>query len=129
MNTPTALARWHHLVRDRDASALPALIAEGAVFHSPIVHSPQVGKPLVLAYLGAALKVLGQDNFRYVREWADADGAVLEFVVDLDGVTVNGVDMLTWNGAGEIVDFKVMLRPLKAIQLIQQRMAERLQAR
>lgn len=126
MSTPEALAQWHQLVRDRNAAALPALIADGAVFHSPIVHSPQVGKPLVLAYLGAALQVLGQDSFRYVREWADTDGAVLEFVVELDGIAVNGVDMLSWNSAGQIVDFKVMLRPLKAIQLIQQRMAERL---
>lgn len=129
MSTPPALARWHQLVVSRDASALPALIADAAVFHSPVVHSPQVGKPLVQAYLAAALQVLGHDSFRYLHEWVSADSAVLEFQVDLDGLSINGVDMLRWNAAGQIVEFKVMLRPLKAIQWVQQQMAQRLQAR
>jgi len=55
--------------------------------------------------------------------------AVLEFQVEIDGVAVNGVDMIRWNDEGRIVDFKVMIRPLKAINLIHQRMAAMLQAR
>lgn len=129
MSMPLALARWHQLVASRDADALPALIADDAVFHSPVVHTPQVGKALVQAYLGAALQVLGHDSFRYLHEWVSADSAVLEFQVELDGLNVNGVDMLRWNAAGQIVEFKVMLRPLKAIQWVQQQMAQRLQAR
>jgi hypothetical protein len=54
---------------------------------------------------------------------------VLEFAVEIDGLQVNGVDMLTWNEAGRIVEFKVMIRPLKAMLLIQQKMAAVLQAR
>jgi hypothetical protein len=83
---------------------------------------------LALLYLGAAFKVFFNESFRYVRELADGDGAILEFQLEIDGITVNGVDMIRWNGDGMITEFKVMLRPLKAINLIHQKMAVMLQA-
>ena len=122
------LETWHRMVRTQDASGLPALLAEDAVFHSPVVHTPQRGRQLAAAYLGAAFHVLFNPTFRYVRETVAADHAVLEFQVEMDGISVNGVDMITWNDVGQIVEFKVMLRPLKAINLIHQRMAAMLQA-
>lgn len=124
----TVLARWHDIVRSRDPRALDALLAEEVVFHSPVVHSAQVGKAVTAQYLSAALRVFFNDSFRYVREVTAANEAVLEFVVDIDGITVNGVDMITWNDDGRIVAFKVMIRPLKAIQLIHEKMAAMLQA-
>lgn len=127
--TLSPLATWHQIVKTRHAAGLDALLAEDVVFHSPVVHTPQKGKAVTLAYLGAALQVFCNDSFRYVRELTAAQQAVLEFLVEIDGIEVNGVDMLRWNDAGQIVEFKVMVRPLKAIQLIHQQMAAMLQAR
>jgi hypothetical protein len=120
---PRAIARWHEIVASRDARGLDALLAEDVVFHSPVVHTPQAGKPVVTAYLAAAISVLGGETFRYLHEWYADRSAVLEFQAEIDGITVNGVDMIAWNDADRIVEFKVMIRPLKAIQLIHQRMA------
>jgi ketosteroid isomerase-like protein len=122
------LATWHRLVRTNDASGLAALLADDAVFHSPVVHTPQRGKAIVARYLGAAFHVFFNPTFRYVREIAGPSDAMLEFETEIDGVQVNGVDLIRWNDAGLIVDFKVMVRPLKAINLIHQRMAAMLQA-
>jgi hypothetical protein len=122
------LATWHRLVRTNDASGLAALLADDAVFHSPVVHTPQRGKAIVARYLGAAFHVFFNPTFRYVCEIAGPSDAMLEFETEIDGVQVNGVDLIRWNDAGLIVDFKVMVRPLKAINLIHQRMAAMLQA-
>ena len=122
------LAAWHALVGARDASGLDALLADDVVFHSPVVHTPQRGKMLAMQYLRAAVQVFGNPTFRYVRELAGPRDAVLEFEVEIDGLQVNGVDMIRWNEDGKIVDFKVLLRPLKAVLGIQQLMAARLQS-
>jgi len=115
------------MVEQGDPSGLDDLLAEDAVFHSPIVHSPQHGKALVKLYLQAAFAVLFGDSFRYVRELEGEHDAVLEFVAEVDGIHVNGVDLIRWNDEGRIVDFKVMIRPLKAIQLMHRRMLEMLE--
>ena len=124
----TAIANWHRIVQSRDAAGLDTLLAENVVFHSPVVHTPQVGKALTRLYLQAALGVFFNKTFRYVREIVGDHDAVLEFVVEIDGIEVNGVDMISWDGEGRITDFKVMLRPLKAINLVHQKMAAMLQA-
>ncbi len=126
--TLNALARWHQLVEGRNADGLDSLLSDNVVFHSPVVHTPQVGKAITKQYLGAAYRVFGNESFRYVREIAGGRDAVLEFQVEIEGISVNGVDMLKWDEAGQIVELKVMLRPLKAVNLIQQKMAEMLQA-
>lgn len=117
------LARWHAALLARDPALIPPLLADDAVFHSPVVFAPQVGKPLVAMYLAAAFAVLGEGPFRYVREVAAGRDAVLEFETRIDDTDINGVDLIRWNEAGLIVDFKVMLRPMRAITLVQQRMA------
>jgi ketosteroid isomerase-like protein len=119
---------WHRIVEKRDVQGLDALLADDAVFHSPVVHTPQVGKSITKKYLTAAFHVFFNETFRYVRELQGNRDAVLEFEVQLDGITVNGVDMIKWNDAGKITEFKVMLRPLKAVNLIHQKMAQALQA-
>ncbi len=122
------LSTWHQLVKTHDAAGLDILLDENAVFHSPVVHKPQVGKEITRRYLAAAFEVFFNPSFRYVREVKAERDAVLEFEVELDGIVVNGVDMIRWNDAGKITEFKVMLRPLKAVNLIHQKMAAQLQA-
>jgi hypothetical protein len=121
------LDTWHRLVRTQDPSGLDDLLAEEAVFYSPVVHTPQRGRKLTASYLSAAFKVFFNPTFRYVREIAGPSDALLEFETEIDGVLVNGVDLIKWNETGRIVEFKVMLRPLKAVNLIHQRMAAMLQ--
>ena len=123
-----ALDSWHQLLATQDAKGLQTLIAENAVFHSPVVHTPQIGRTLTTLYLSAAFKVFYNDTFRYVREVVGPTDAILEFEVEIDGIKVNGVDMMKWNTDGQIVDFKAMLRPLKAVNLIHQKMAAMLEA-
>jgi hypothetical protein len=126
--TDSPLKTWHHLVRARDPSGLSALVTEDAIFYSPVVHTPQRGRTLVVAYLSAAFRVFFNPTFRYVREIVGHSNAVLEFETEVDGILVNGVDLIKWNDAGQIVEFKVMLRPLKAINVIHERMAAMLRA-
>ena len=120
---------WHRIVENRDVQGLDALLADEAVFHSPVVHTPQVGKAITKKYLAAAFQVFFNESFRYVRELQGDRDAVLEFELMLEGITVNGIDMIKWNEAGKIIEFKVMLRPLKAVNLIHQKMAEMLRLR
>lgn len=123
------LARWHaYMEGGSDPALLAAMLAEDAVFHSPVVHTPQAGKAVVMAYLVAASHVLGNDTFHYVRELVDGDEMMLEFVTELDGTTINGVDIIRWNAEGKIEDFKVMVRPLKAINKVWEMMAAQLTA-
>ena len=126
--TEHPLETWHRLVRTHDPSGLDALLAEDAVFHSPIVHTPQRGRRLSALYLSAAFHVFFNPTFSYVRQIVGPSDAMLEFQTEIDGIVVNGVDLIKWNESGQIVDFKVMVRPLKAINLIHQRMAAMLQS-
>ncbi len=125
---PDTLARWHELVKYQDVAGLDLLLADKVVFYSPIVHAPQAGKQITKRYLTAAFHVFFNESFEYVRELANGHGAVLEFQVEIDGIFVNGVDMIKWDKDGKIVEFKVMLRPMKAIKLIHEKMASLLAA-
>lgn len=123
------VAAWHaYMDGGGDPHALRDMLAEDAVFHSPVVHSPQAGRDKVFAYLHAASHVLGGDDFRYEREIIDGDQAMLEFATTLDGIHINGVDIIRWNDDGKIIDFKVMVRPLKAINKVWEKMSEMLAA-
>jgi len=120
------IERWHEHVERGDPALLDSLIAEDCVFQSPAVHSPQQGKAITLKYLRAAMAVLNNETFRYLDQWVLADKAVLEFEAEVDGLIVNGVDMIWWNEAGQITRFKVMVRPLKALNGLVARMAAEL---
>jgi hypothetical protein len=121
------VAAWHTLLKTKDAAGLDAILADNVVFYSPVVHTPQEGKLITTLYLTAALHVFVNDSFKYLREVASDNNAVLEFMTVIDGITVNGVDMLTWGTDGRITEFKVMVRPLKAINLIHKMMGEMLE--
>lgn len=118
----TGLARWHEFAKDSDPDRLDELIADDAVFYSPIVHTPQTGKALVKMYLTAAGVVFFSDSFNYVGEWHSNEGVVLEFETEIDGISVNGIDMIRFNSAGQIMEFKVLIRPLKAVNMVHQKM-------
>ena len=122
--TPPVIRRWIEIIDSRRNEDLDTLLAEDAVFFSPAVFTPQEGRAKVMAYLTAAVKVFGDSNFHYVEQWYGERSAVLEFAADIDGIHVNGIDMIHWNDDGQIVSVKVMLRPVKALQTIIPKMAE-----
>ena len=122
----TGIEGWHSVLASRDFSLLDELLSDDCVFHSPVVHSPQEGKELTKMYLTAAASVLLESQFRYVREVVGSNDAVCEFTAEIEGVVINGVDMIAWNDEGKIVDFKVMVRPLKAMNLLHRLMGAEL---
>ncbi len=121
------LDRWHAVVKTRDPKALSALLADDVIFHSPVVHTPQRGHAITMAYLMGAMHVLNNASFRYERQIVGERDALLEFTTEIDGIQVNGIDLIRWGDDGRIVDFKVMVRPLKGMQILHQRMGEMLQ--
>jgi hypothetical protein len=123
----TALAAWHDYMKTQDHAALRALLHPDVVFESPVVHTPQRGREITFKYLASAGKVLGGPGFRYVGEWLSDNGVVLEFETEIDGIRINGVDIITFSDDGsQIIHFKVMVRPLKAINLLHQLMGAQL---
>ncbi|MGB3810712.1 MAG: nuclear transport factor 2 family protein [Parvibaculum sp.] len=124
---PAAIENWHKVVKSRDPKGLDAILADDVVFQSPVVHKPQTGKAITTVYLTAAMHVLSNsDAFHYVGEWFGPTSAVLEFETVIDGIVINGIDMIGWNEAGKIDSFKVMVRPLKAINTLHALMGARL---
>ena len=122
--TPPVIQRWIDIIDNGRTDELDKILAEDAVFYSPAVFTPQEGRAKTLAYLTAAAKLFGDSDFRYVNQWYGQCSAVLEFVADIDGIHVNGVDVIHWNDDERITEFKVMLRPLKALQAVIPAMAE-----
>ena len=123
------VAAWHDYMNSGgDAALLSAQVADQAVFHSPVVHSPQEGKAKVMLYLLSAAKVLGNESFTYVREIIDGNDALLEFTSVIDGIHINGIDLIRFDDEGKIIDFKVMVRPVKAVNKLWEMMAAQLQA-
>ena len=125
----SGVAAWHDYMKSGgDAALLSAQIADNAVFHSPVVHSPQEGKVKVMLYLLSAAKVLGNESFTYVREIVDGNDALLEFTSEIDGILINGIDLIKFDDQGKIIDFKVMVRPVKAVNKLWEMMAAQLQS-
>jgi len=124
--TLAGLDKWYAFMKSRDHAALRDLLHPDVVFESPVVHSPQRGRDITFKYLAGAVKVLGRPGFTYRGEWRNDTGAVLEFETVIEGITINGVDLITFDSEGRITHFKVMVRPLKAINLLHRLMAEEL---
>jgi hypothetical protein len=124
--TMTGLDRWYDYMKSHDRAALWDLLHPDAVFESPVVHTPQRGRDITFKYLSSAEKVLGGPGFTYVGEWRSDTGAVLEFENEIGGIKINGVDIITFSANGRITHFKVMVRPLKAINLLHKLMGEQL---
>ena len=127
--TSSVIERWHQFIDGgHDPAVLDALLARRrGVLLTGGVH-PAGGPPEDAAYLMAAAKMFGGTDFHYVEEWVGDRSAVLEFAATVDGVYVNGIDLITWNDDDRIVSFKVMMRPFKGLQAIMPKMAELLQS-
>ena len=124
----TCSSNWHRVAENGSTiEDLTAILHEDAVFHSPVVHTPQRGRPIVIAYLSAAGQTLGNKTFEYVREVASGRNLILEFQTEMEGIQVNGVDIITFDDEGLITDFKVMIRPLKAVNKVWEMMGRQLE--
>jgi SnoaL-like domain len=121
-----SLARWYAYMKDHDLKALWEMLHPDAVFESPVVHTLQRGREITFKYLAGAEKVLGGPGFEYVGEWRNATSAILEFTNEIEGIRINGIDMITFDADGKITHFKVMVRPLKAINMLHRLMGEQL---
>ncbi|NEW79295.1 MAG: nuclear transport factor 2 family protein [Gelidibacter sp.] len=125
----SSLKNWHQFIETRNPKILDELLANEVIFYSPIVWAPQEGKQITKLYLMAALEVFGGENsnFTYVKQVIDNSQFILEFTTIIDGITVDGVDMIEVNNEGKIISFKVMVRPLKAINKVHEKMGEMLE--
>ena len=125
---PDGLAGWHAFLESRDPARLAEALGDDVVFESPVVHTPQRGRQVTMMYLMGAVTTLGNETFRYLGEWRAERSAVLEFACEVDGIQINGVDMIWWDEAGLITRFKVMVRPKKAMEILHARMGALLAA-
>jgi ketosteroid isomerase-like protein len=124
----TVIERWHAYLAGQTSDDLGELLADDVVFFSPIVYTPQRGKDITTMYLLAAKQTLGAGDFRYTKQVATGDTAVLEFETTLDGKYVNGVDIIRCDDSGRIVEFRVMIRPLQAVNAVHEQMRAMLES-
>jgi hypothetical protein len=126
--TTSVIDRWLDVIENGQTAGLDDMLAEDAVFYSPAVFTPQRGRAKAAAYLRAAEHMFAGTNFHYVNKWIDSHSAVLEFAADIDGISVEGIDILHWNDEGRLTSVKVMMRPFKGLQAVIAKMAELLAA-
>jgi len=115
------------LLEKNQPELLGLLLAEDVIFHSPVLYTPQKGKALTMMYLSAAMKVFEKANFHYKKEILQGNYAALEFEAEIDSVVINGVDIISCNDKSQVTEFKVMIRPTKGLQKLQEKMLELLQ--
>ncbi|HNM85675.1 MAG: nuclear transport factor 2 family protein [Mycobacterium sp.] len=125
---PDVITRWLAFLESADPALLDDLLADDVTFCSPAVFTPQEGRAKTTAYLLAAEKMFADTGFHYVEHWYNDRSAILQFRAELDGIFVEGIDMIHWSEDGKIVSFTVMIRPLKALQTVIPRMGQLLQA-
>jgi hypothetical protein len=131
----SAVEKWYEVMKSNDMDKLDELLAEDVVFYSPVVYTPQKGKDITKMYLMAAGGVFGEgtkdamsdsneskSNFKYIKEIIGEKSALLEFESEMDGIYVNGVDVISWNEQEKITEFKVIVRPLQAVNMLHQKM-------
>ena len=124
---PNLQGWFDYMMGGHDKGKLLEILHDDVVFRSPVVHTPQEGKAITFAYLSAAGNTLGNGTFKYTRIFDCGDKAVLEFETEMDGIHVNGIDMIEWDADGKIPDFKVMVRPLQAMQTVHAAMGKMLE--
>ena len=122
------IEKWHHLIKSNNPNKFDELLDENCTFYSPVVFTPMEGKKITMMYLHAAGQSFNMDKFKYTKEIHDGMNSVLEFETYIDDISVNGVDMIEWDKEGKISNFKVMIRPYKAVQKVQEKMVEALES-
>jgi len=128
MKAKELIHKWHKVMKNSELDLLNEIIADDATFYSPVVFKPMLGKEITMMYLSAAGQSFNMEKFQYTKEIHDEMNSVLEFETYIDEISVNGVDIIEWNEDGKIVNFKVMIRPFKAVQKVQQKMVEALES-
>lgn len=121
-------AKWHAYMNAPSAEALSEMLHEDVTFISPVVFTPQRGKPVTMQYLLSAGHVFNGTQFRYTKEIEAEGRLVMEFEAEIDGKYINGVDIIDFDTDGLITQFKVMVRPLQAVNMLWQKMGEQLEA-
>ena len=121
------IERWHRFIGGDLAGGLAELLADDVVFYSPIVFTPQRGKDVTMLYLEAAKQTLGAGDFRYTKQVLAGDTAVLEFETSVAGKYVNGVDIIRCDDSDKIIEFRVMIRPLQAVNAVHEQMRQMLE--
>ncbi|MGB2742443.1 MAG: nuclear transport factor 2 family protein [Cognaticolwellia sp.] len=116
------LNNWHTMIENKAIDQLPSLLADDVTLFSPVIHTPIKGKHMVSMYLTAAFHTFLNGTFNYDREFSNDNGNVLEFSLNINDIDINGIDMITWNDEGKIIEFKVMIRPYKALNMINDQM-------
>ena len=122
------ISSWHKVMKNYELDDLDNILSEDVVFFSPVVFKAMNGKEITKMYLSAAGKSFNLEKFQYTNETPDGMHSILEFETYIDDISVNGVDMIEWDEDGKIVNFKVMVRPLKAVQKVKQKMVEALES-
>lgn len=117
------IEEWHNFVKTKNINILDRILSDEVVFYSPAVHTPQVGKQITKKYLLTAAEVLFKENFKYVSEVKGNEIAICEFECNIDEIYINGIDIITWNGLNQMTSFKVMVRPLKGLMILKEKMA------
>ena len=125
MNEP--VSKWHEVVKNRDYNLLTEILHKDVIFYSPVVYSPQRGKDITMQYLMAASEVFNSSNFKYIKEINNQNLASLEFTLTIEDTEINGVDLISWNNASLITEFKVFIRPLQGVNLIHKLMQQMLE--
>ena len=122
------ITKWHEAVSTKNYQLLEEILDDTVIFYSPVTFTPQKGKAITKIYLSAAAEVFEGNSFSYVRQLIKENEALLEFELELDGVKVNGVDLITWNSSKKITEFKVFIRPLQGLNALHQKMGAMLES-
>jgi hypothetical protein len=135
-----AVEKWYEVIKSDNPDKYNEILAEDCVFYSPVVYTPQRGRELTKMYLMAAGGVFGGEDspkeildetspskFKYIKEIIGENSAVLEFESEIDGIYVNGIDLISWNEENKITEFKVIVRPLQAVNKLHQQMQDMLE--
>jgi hypothetical protein len=116
---------WHRFVATGDQDPLPPLLSEHIVFRSPFVQSPIPGRTATLLVLTTVVQIF--ENFRYHRTFiGGSHDAALEFSANIGKWQLKGIDLIKFNEAGEMIEFEVMIRPIKALQALGEEMGNRI---
>ncbi|MDA9109384.1 nuclear transport factor 2 family protein [Woeseiaceae bacterium] len=120
------IKKWHQVVQEKNFELLESILDDSVVFYSPVVFTPQKGKKITLMYLSSVAMVFNVDSFSYTHEVIDGNMASLEFELELEGIHINGLDLITWNKDQKITEFKVFIRPLQGLNALHKMMGKAL---
>ena len=120
------IEEWHNFVKTKNVNILDNILSEDVIFYSPAVHTPKIGFKITKIYLITAAEILFNRKFRYTSEIKGENIASCEFEGYIDDIYINGIDVIKWNKSDKIISFKVLVRPLKGVLVLKEKMGEKL---